>query len=218
VHSGNKFQSIKPVGHRFKRKFGVRFREFRLEKPGLMNGLRKHAEYRRALALRVMRWAEIQFPLFSHVTELSEKTSRLEDLAGDLLGRKNYCGTKGLFRKDNLRSSKLAQLAKKAAEDKKGIDPVILNVGKKSTIASYFLIVNGTSDTHVRAIADNVVKELKKEGERVWHVEGMKEGRWALLDYGDVVIHVFHYETRNFYGLERLWGALDRKKPRARKS
>ena len=116
-----------------------------------------------------------------------------------------------------MRSSKLVQLAQKAAEDKKGLDPVVLHVGRKSSIASYFLVVHGTSDRHVRAIAENIMDELELEGERVWHCEGLSEGRWVLLDYGDVVIHVFHHEVREFYGLERLWRSPERKK-RARKS
>ena len=111
-----------------------------------------------------------------------------------------------------MRASKLVEFAKKAVEDKKGINPIVLNVGRKSSVASYFLVVHGTSDRHVRAIADYVIDQLKLEGERVWHAEGMREGRWALLDYGDVVIHVFHHEMRDFYGLERLWGTSERKK------
>ena len=105
-----------------------------------------------------------------------------------------------------MRSKQLVESAKKAAEDKKGIDPVILRIGNGSALASYFLIVHGTSDRHVKTIAQNVVEALEKHQENVWHVEGMREGRWVLLDYGDVVVHVFHYETRKFYNLERLWG------------
>lgn len=117
-----------------------------------------------------------------------------------------------------LKALQLVKFAQKIAEDKKGLDPVILNVGRKSSVASYFLVVHGTSDRHVRAIADNIIEQLEMRGERVWHLEGMNEGRWVLLDYADVVIHVFHYEMRNFYGLERLWGSSERKKRHARKN
>ena len=117
-----------------------------------------------------------------------------------------------------MRALQLVRFAREAAEDKKAIDPVILNVGRKSSIASYFLVVHGTSDRHVRAIADNIIDQLELKEERVWHCEGKSEGRWVLLDYGDVVIHVFHHEVRNFYGLERLWGSPERKKRHARKN
>ena len=70
----------------------------------------------------------------------------------------------------------------------------------------YFLIASGSSDTHVRAIAEHVMEELKKEGVRAHHVEGLAQGRWVLLDYVDFVVHVFHPTLRDFYQLERLWG------------
>ncbi|MBI4387907.1 MAG: ribosome silencing factor [Candidatus Omnitrophica bacterium] len=113
-----------------------------------------------------------------------------------------------------MRSKQLVEIAKDAAEDKKGIDPVILKIGNGSALASYFLVVHGTSDRHVKTIAENVVDELHEHGEHVWHVEGMRDGRWVLLDYGDVVVHVFHYETRKFYNLERLWGQPERTRKR----
>lgn len=97
-------------------------------------------------------------------------------------------------------------LAHQAAEDKKALDPVVLKIGKFSSIASYFLVAHGTSDRHVKAIAEHVDEALSEAEQRVWHVEGMREGRWVLLDYGDVVVHVFHHEARKFYNLERLWG------------
>lgn len=100
----------------------------------------------------------------------------------------------------------MVEAARAAAEDKKALDPVILKIGKFSSIASYFLIVHGTSDRHVKTIADHVDEILSEFGQNAWHVEGMREGRWVLLDYGDVVVHVFHYEARKFYNLERLWG------------
>ncbi len=105
-----------------------------------------------------------------------------------------------------MRAKQIVELAQKAAEDKKALDPVILHVGKHSSIATYFLIVHGTSDRHVQTIANHVVDELENQGEHVWHLEGVREGRWAVVDYGSVVIHVFHHEARKFYNLERLWG------------
>ena len=111
----------------------------------------------------------------------------------------------------------MVEFAKKAALDKKGLEPVILNLGKNSSVASYFLVVHGTSDRHVRTIADHILEELEAQGEKAWHVEGLQVGRWALLDYGDVVVHVFHHEARKFYNLERLWGTLPAARKKAKK-
>lgn len=117
-----------------------------------------------------------------------------------------------------MRARELAEAAKQAAEDKKGVNPVILKIGKSSSIASYFLIVHGTSDRHVKTIAENIVDSLAEKKEKVWHVEGMREGKWVLLDFGDFVAHVFHYETRQFYALERLWGGSAVIKKRKRRA
>jgi ribosome-associated protein len=69
----------------------------------------------------------------------------------------------------------------------------------------FFVIASGTSDAHVRGIADSVVEKMGRQGVRTHHVEGLPTGRWVLLDYVDFVIHLFHPETRSFYQLERLW-------------
>lgn len=97
-------------------------------------------------------------------------------------------------------------IAREAADAKLAVDPVILDISRLTSVAHYFVITHGNSDRHVRAIAENVQFELEKEGVSAWHLEGLGEGRWALLDYGSVIVHVFHRETREFYGLERLWG------------
>jgi ribosome-associated protein len=99
--------------------------------------------------------------------------------------------------------------AHRAAEltlDRKATDVVLLDLRTVSTATDFFVIASGTSDTHVRAIAEHVRDELRKEGVRVHHVEGMEGGRWVLLDYVDFVVHVFHPKLREFYQLERLWG------------
>ena len=72
-------------------------------------------------------------------------------------------------------------------------------------MTDYFVIASGTSDTHVRALGDHIQDELRKEGARAHHVEGIQQGRWVLLDYVDFVVHLFHPTLRNFYQLERLW-------------
>jgi ribosome-associated protein len=89
--------------------------------------------------------------------------------------------------------------------DHKAADVKILDLTGKSDATDYFVIASGTSDTHVRAVAEHVLEELKKEGIRVHHVEGLPQGRWVLLDYVDFIVHVFHPVLREFYQLERLW-------------
>jgi ribosome-associated protein len=81
----------------------------------------------------------------------------------------------------------------------------LLNLTHISDATDYFVIASGSSDTHVRAIAEHVLEELRKEGVRAHHVEGLQQGRWVLLDYVDFVVHVFHPVLREFYQLERLW-------------
>lgn len=90
--------------------------------------------------------------------------------------------------------------------DRKALDVTLLDLRKVSTATDYFLIATGRSDTHVSAIGDHLVDELKKEGVRPSGVEGMRGGRWVLVDYVDFVVHIFHPAAREFYQLERLWG------------
>jgi ribosome-associated protein len=92
------------------------------------------------------------------------------------------------------------------ATDRKGGDLVVLDLRGLSDATDYFFLVTGTSDMHVRSIAEHVVEELKKDGVRPSHVEGLRSGRWVLIDYIDFVVHVFHPAAREFYQLERLWG------------
>lgn len=92
-----------------------------------------------------------------------------------------------------------------AASEKKALDVVIIDMKKTSGICDYFVISSGASTTQVRAIADNIEKKLKESKERLRHIEGQREALWILLDYGDVVGHVFLDETRRFYDLEKLW-------------
>ena len=94
----------------------------------------------------------------------------------------------------------------KAASDKKALDVLTLDMRKIPSVCDYFVIASGTSTTQARAISDNIVEKLKEEGEKLWHIEGEREALWILLDYGDVIAHVFVDEMRKFYELERLWG------------
>ena len=98
-----------------------------------------------------------------------------------------------------------AVLAAKAISSKKGLDIQILEIGSVSVIADYMVIATGTSSTHVKALADEVEYQLDKSGISVSHVEGYRSNTWILLDYIDVLVHVFSDEARDFYDLERLW-------------
>jgi len=93
-----------------------------------------------------------------------------------------------------------------AVRERKGADIVLLDLRGISNATDHFLIVSGTSDMHVRSIADHVLQSLRTEGERPNHVEGLRGGRWVLIDFIDFVVHVFHPTARSFYQLERLWG------------
>jgi ribosome-associated protein len=89
-------------------------------------------------------------------------------------------------------------------------DVLVLDLRGISTATDHFVIVSGTSDVQVKAIAEHVLDELEKEGVRPQHVEGMRGGRWVLLDYVDFIVHVFHPQARAFYQLENLWGDAPR--------
>jgi ribosome-associated protein len=90
--------------------------------------------------------------------------------------------------------------------NKKGYDVKILDLRKLTTIADYFVICSADSDTQVKAIADEVDKTLRDEGIRLWHKEGYQSLNWVLIDYVDVVVHIFKKESREFYNIEKLWG------------
>jgi ribosome-associated protein len=108
-------------------------------------------------------------------------------------------------------AGRLLERAAALALERKARDVVSLDLRGISTAADHFLIATGTSDVQVRAIAEHIVDELRKEGFRPGHMEGMSAGRWVLLDYIDVVVHVFHPSARDFYQLEELWGDAPRR-------
>lgn len=106
-----------------------------------------------------------------------------------------------------LTSAELARLAALAADDKRAKQVVILDISPISPVADYFVICHGSSSVQVKAIVDQIAEKVREEdGRHPHHVEGYANARWVLLDYGDVVIHVFHEQEREFYNLERLWG------------
>jgi ribosome-associated protein len=90
-------------------------------------------------------------------------------------------------------------------EEKKAEGVLVLDLRGLSTVTDYFLLCHGTSDRQVQAIADHLLEEMKRRGFRAYGVEGYSEANWILLDYGDLVVHLFYEETRRFYDLERLW-------------
>jgi ribosome-associated protein len=101
-----------------------------------------------------------------------------------------------------------AEVARAAelAMERKAQELVVLDLRGISSATDYFLLGSGTSDIQVRSIAEHIIEELKKEGVRPGHVEGLEGGRWVLIDYIDFVVHVFHPQARSFYQLEGLWG------------
>jgi ribosome-associated protein len=100
--------------------------------------------------------------------------------------------------------------AAELAQERKTHDLVVLDLRGISSATDYFVLASGRSDTQVRAIANHIVDELKTEGHRPLHMEGLQSGRWVLVDYVDFVVHVFHPQARDFYQLENLWGDAPR--------
>ena len=102
-------------------------------------------------------------------------------------------------------SKEMAIIAFAALEEKKAEDIKVLDISEVSVLADYFIIANGTNKNQVQALVDNVQEQLHKAGYESKQVEGYQTGNWILLDYGDVIIHIFSKEDRLFYDLERIW-------------
>lgn len=102
-------------------------------------------------------------------------------------------------------SKELTKLAVAALEDRKAEDVTVIDISEISPIADYFIIANGTNESQVRALVDNVEETLGKAGYEVKQREGYGLGSWVLLDFGDIIVHVFDRENRVFYDLERIW-------------
>lgn len=102
-------------------------------------------------------------------------------------------------------SRRMAALACHALDDKKAIDIRVLDITEISVLADYFIIASGSNQNQVQAMVDNVQEQLHKAGFTPRQVEGYRSANWILLDYGDIVIHVFDQENRLFYDLERIW-------------
>ena len=99
----------------------------------------------------------------------------------------------------------------RAASDKKAEEIVIMEMSYRSSFCSFFVVMSAPSSVRVKAIVDAVEESLERQGQRLHQKEGYGEGLWVLLDYGEVVVHVFYHQTRRFYNLERLWGDVPQK-------
>ena len=102
-------------------------------------------------------------------------------------------------------SENMAKLAIRALDDKKGIDVRVIDISEVSVIADYFIIASGTNAHQVQALADNVEEQLGKAGYTPRQIEGYGSASWVLLDYNDIIVHVFTNDSRSFYDLERIW-------------
>ncbi|MDQ8153851.1 MAG: ribosome silencing factor [Gemmatimonadota bacterium] len=105
--------------------------------------------------------------------------------------------------------AQIAAHARRAASlcvDNKANDVVLLDLHGVTDMADFFVVATGTSDTHVRSVAQHVVEGMTKAGLKAHHIEGSETGRWVLVDFVDFVVHVFHPTMRSYYQIERLWG------------
>ena len=103
------------------------------------------------------------------------------------------------------RELEMAKLACRALDEKKGKDIKVIDIHEVSVIADYFVIASASNQNQVQAMVDNVQEELFKAGYEMKQMEGYREGNWILLDFGDIIIHIFDKENRLFYDLERIW-------------
>ena len=106
---------------------------------------------------------------------------------------------------ENNKSKEMAKLAIQALEDKKAEDIKVIDISEVSVIADYFIIANGTNRSQIQAMSDNVEEILGRAGYPLKQIEGYQNANWVLLDFNDVIIHIFDKENRLFYDLERIW-------------
>ena len=106
---------------------------------------------------------------------------------------------------ETVQAKEMAKIAYHALDEKKGEDIRIIDIAGISVLADYFIIANGSSESQVQAMVDNVEEEMHKAGYSLKQREGYGSGNWVLMDFGDVIVHVFDKENRLFYDLERIW-------------
>jgi len=105
-----------------------------------------------------------------------------------------------------MKTDKLLNLAKTALNDLKAIQITVFDVRKRASFTDYMIIASGTSNRQVTALANKLIETIKKAGIKPLGVEGEKQGEWALVDLGDIIVHIMHPQTREYYQLEKLWG------------
>ena len=108
-----------------------------------------------------------------------------------------------------MNNKKLIDITLKALDDVKAVDVVVFEVSKLTSISDYMIIASGKSKRQVAALADKVVEAAKENGVKPLGVEGKTEGEWVLVDLGDIIVHIMYPETREYYQLEKLWGASE---------
>ena len=104
-----------------------------------------------------------------------------------------------------VKSEELKNLIVEKIIEKKGENILVLDLRKVTSITDFFVICSGTVEQHIKAIKDNIIEKLEEKGIKFWHIEGERANTWVLIDYVDVVVHIFHPTTRDFYKLEKLW-------------
>lgn len=105
---------------------------------------------------------------------------------------------------------KLTETIVQSMEDIKSVDVIVLDVSNITSITDQMIITSGTSSQHVKAIANKVMEDTKKTGFKVIGIEGMDQGQWVLIDFGDAIAHIMHPDSRNYYQLEKLWSVETR--------
>ena len=105
-----------------------------------------------------------------------------------------------------MESNKLAEIVLSALKERKAFDIVKINVSEKTSVADYFIIASARSSTQVKSLSEHVEMRVEENGYRAIRKEGLTDARWVILDFGDVIVHIFNDETRLFYHIERLWG------------
>ncbi|CAM2067692.1 ribosome silencing factor [Sulfidibacter corallicola] len=108
-----------------------------------------------------------------------------------------------------MHTEELLQFVISIAEEFKAVDLKTLHITEKCSFTDYFVIMTGTSTTHIQSIAEEITLRCKKAGHRPTDVEGMSKGEWTLIDFGDVVVHIFSAEKREFYNLEEIWKQIE---------
>ncbi len=114
-------------------------------------------------------------------------------------------------RRDVIDTKKKISVICNAADERKAEDIVVMEMKDKSSMGDYFIIMSAPSTVRAKAIVDNIEVAMEAEGLRTLHKEGLADGVWVLMDYGEVLVHVFYHEMREFYALEKLWGDAPRK-------